>query len=45
MYKIRDYKEIKNRNEKIKKIISIYISIKIYRLNYKNEKPSHDDFS
>lgn len=27
MYKIRDYKEIKNRNEKIKKIISIYIYI------------------
>lgn len=27
MYKIRDYKEIKNRNEKIKKIISIFIYI------------------
>ena len=27
MYKIRDYKKIKNRNEKIKKIISIFIYI------------------
>ena len=27
MYRIRDYKEIKNRNEKIKKIISIFIYI------------------